>query len=67
MHTEDLVVDHNAEGEEVEHVGEVVPDVGVSVLPRALSVEPIRLGDTTRFVVAPDEMDTLRVSQLQTD
>lgn len=41
MHAEDLVVDHDAQGEEVKHVGEVVPDVGIAVFPRTLSVKSV--------------------------
>ena len=32
MHAKDLVVDDDRERQEIEHVGEVVPDVGVAVL-----------------------------------
>ena len=52
MHAEDLVVDDNAEREEVEHVGEIVPDIGVAVLARAFGVETIGLGHAARFVVS---------------
>jgi hypothetical protein len=62
MNTENLVVDDNTQGEEVKHIGEVVPDIGISVLSRALSVEPIGLGDAARLVVASDQMDAIGVS-----
>jgi hypothetical protein len=65
VHAEDLIVDDDGQGEEVEHVGEVVPHVGVAVLARALGVEAVRLCDATRLVVAADEMDAVRVAQLQ--
>lgn len=65
MHTEYLVIDHYTEGEEVEHVCEVVPDIGISVLASALGVETVRLRDTARLMVTTDQMDTLRVTQLQ--
>lgn len=64
---EDLVVDHHAQGEEVEHVGEVVPDVGVAVFPDALGVEAIGLCDASGFVVPANQMHTLGVSQFQAD
>lgn len=66
MHAEDLVVDHNAESEEVKHVGEIVPDVGVAIFARAFGVEAIGLGDATRFVVVADEVDAVGVSEFQT-
>ena len=43
MDTEDLVVNDHGEGKEVEHVGEVCPDVGRSIFSHTLGVEPIRL------------------------
>jgi hypothetical protein len=43
VHAEDLVVDHSGECEEVEHVGEVGPDVRRAVLAHTLRVEAVRL------------------------
>ena len=67
VNTEDLVVDDTAQGEIVEHVGEVMPDCGVAVFPRAFGVEAVRLGDTARLVVATNEVDSVWVAQLQAD
>ena len=41
MHTEYLVVNDDAQGEKVKHVGKVVPHIGVSVLAAAFGVETI--------------------------
>ncbi len=41
MNAEDLVVDDYTQGEEVKHVGEVMPDVCIAVFARAFSVEAI--------------------------
>ena len=54
MHTEYLIIDHDGQGKEVEHVGEVVPDIGVAVFAVAFGVKAIGLCYTTRLVVAPD-------------
>jgi len=43
---------YGGNGEEVEHGGAVLPDVGVAVLLLALVVEAIDLGNLTRFVVS---------------
>jgi hypothetical protein len=43
VHTKYLVIDDDRESEEIEHVGEVRPDFGRSVLPNALGVKSIRL------------------------
>lgn len=67
MHAKDLVIYDNTECEEVEHVGEVVPDISVAVFARALGVEAIGLGDAARLVVAADEVYSVGVSQFQTD
>lgn len=47
METEDLVVDEGGEGEVVEEVGKILPDIGVAVLAQALVVEAVDLGDLT--------------------
>jgi len=64
---EDLVVDDAGEGEVVEHVGEVVPNSSVAVLAAAFRVEAVGLGDSSRLVVAADEVDAMRVAEFETD
>ena len=64
---ENLIVDHDGEGEEIEHVRKVVPDVRVAVLARAFGVEPVRLCYATGFVVATDQMYAGGVAQLEAD
>lgn len=54
MHAEYLVVDHDGEGEEIEHVGEVVPHVGVAVFAIAFGVKAVGLCDPAGLVVATD-------------
>ena len=67
VHAEDLVVDDDGEGEEVEHVGEVVPDVGVAVLAVAFGVEAVGLRHTAGLVVAADQVHARRVAQFEAD
>ena len=43
MDTEYLVIDNNTQGQEVEHIGEVMPDIGVAVLAGALCIKTIGL------------------------
>jgi hypothetical protein len=45
----------------------MMPDVGVSILARALGVESVGLCDPTRLVVSADEMNSIRVSKLEAD
>lgn len=51
MHAEDLVIDHDGEREVVEHIGEIVPDGCVAVLPATLCVEAVGLGNAAGFMV----------------
>ena len=67
MHAEDLVVDHDAEGQEIEHIREIVPDIGVAVLAGAFCVETVRLGDAAGFMISANQVDTLGVSKLEAD
>lgn len=62
MDTENLIVDDDAQGKEIEHIGEVMPDICVSVLPGAFCVKAVRLRDSTRFMVATDEVHAMWVS-----
>ena len=63
--TEDLVLDQSCEREEVEEVGEVLPDICVAILSQTLVVEAVDLGDLARLVVATQDCDALRVSNLE--
>jgi hypothetical protein len=67
VEAEDLVLDEGGEGEVVEEVGEVLPHVGVAVLPQALVVEAVDLCDLAGFVVAAQDGDALGVADLEGD
>ena len=67
VQTEDLVFDESSKGEVIEEVGKVFPNVGVAVFPQALVVETVDLSDLTGLVVATEDGNTLRVTNLQTD
>jgi len=41
MHTEDLIVDDDAQREKVEHIRKVMPHIRISILPRAFRIESI--------------------------
>jgi len=65
--TEDLVVDEGGKREEIEEVGEVLPNVRVAILAQALVVEAVHLSDLTRFMVSAKDGDALGVSDLESD
>lgn len=67
VQAEDLVVDEGGEGEVVEQVGKVLPDVGVAILAEALVIKAVHLGDLARLVISAEDGDALGVSDLECD
>lgn len=67
VYAEDLIINDNAKGQKVKHVGKVVPHIGVSIFPRALRIEPVGLGHASRLVVPADKVDAIRIPQFQAD
>lgn len=65
VQTEDAVLDHGGERQEVEEVGEALPDRAGAVLAQTLVVEAVDLRDLPRLVVAAQDHDTPRVAHLQ--
>lgn len=65
MQAEDLVVNQGGEGEVIEEVGEVFPDIGVAVFSKTFVVEAVDLGDLAGFVVATENGDSLWISDLK--
>lgn len=63
--TEDLVVDECGEGEVVEEVREIFPDIRVSVLSKTLVVEAIDLSDLTGLVISTENGDSRGVSDFE--
>jgi hypothetical protein len=57
-----LVVDHHAQGKEIEHVGEIVPDISIAVFSCTLRVKSIGLSNAARLMVAADEVNAMGVS-----
>lgn len=62
--TEDLVIYNNTQSKKIEHVSEIVPDIGVTVFSSAFGVETVRLRHTSRFMVSSDQMDSFGISEL---
>jgi hypothetical protein len=67
VEAEDLVVNECGEGEVVEEIGEVFPDVGIAIFSETLVVEAVDLGDLAGFVVTTEDCDALRVSDFESD
>ena len=60
-----MVFNEGGEGEVVEEVGEVSPNVGVAVLSQALVIEAVHLRDLSGFVVSAEDSDTVSETQLE--
>lgn len=67
MQAEDLILDQGGEGEEIEQVGEILPDVCVAVFTEALVVETVYLRNLARFVIAAKNGDSLGVADFESD
>jgi hypothetical protein len=67
VETENLVVDQCSEGEVVEEIGEIFPDVGIAVFPQALVVEAVDLGDLPGLMVSTKDGDPMGVSDFESD
>lgn len=62
MHAENTPIDDSSEGEVVEDLAAVAPDVRGAVLALALVEEAVHLRDLPRLVVPPDERDPVGVA-----
>lgn len=67
MKAENLVLDQGGKREIVEEVGEVLPDVRISVFTKAFVVKSVDLCDLSRFVVSTKNCNTLRVTNFQSN
>lgn len=67
VYTKDLIVNDTAQRKVVEHVGEIVPDRRVAVFSGTLRVKAVRLGNTSALMVTSDEVDSIGISELETD
>jgi hypothetical protein len=67
VEAEDLVVDEGREGEVVEEIGEVLPDVRVAVFAQAFVIEAVDLGDLAGLVVAAEDGDSLWEADFESD
>ena len=65
MDAEDLAVDDCTEDEEVEHLAAGLPDRCIPILLLAFFIESVDLSDLTRFVVAANKGNAIRVSKAE--
>ena len=67
METEDLIFDDSSQGQIVEELCELFPDVRVPVFPQALIIEAIYLGDLSTLVVSSEDSESVLVADLQSN
>lgn len=67
MKAENLVLNQSGEREIVEEVGEVLPNVRISVFTQAFVVKSVDLCDLSRFMVSTKNCDALRVTNFQSN
>lgn len=65
MDTEYFILYDGRQGQEVEYLGAVFPDIETPVFPETLFVEAVGLGDLSALVVAPYEEYALGVFHFQ--
>lgn len=65
MDAENLVVDHHRQCQEVEHICKVMPNVGGAIFAATFGVEAVGLCNATRLMVTADEVETLRITELE--
>lgn len=67
MESENRVFDECCEGDVVEEVGEVLPNISVAILPQTFIVESVDLCDLSRFVVASEKCDAITEANFERD
>ena len=67
MEAEDSVIDNSCQRKVVEQLSEVNPDIRVTVLPQALVVETVHLGDLTDFMVTSENSQSVLDAHLQSN
>ena len=64
MQTKHFIFNDCSQREQVEQISEVLPHVSISVLPQALVIEAIDLGDLSRFMIASENGHSFPESNL---
>lgn len=65
MDAKDLVIDKSGNAHAIEHIHEVLPGVGVSVLLHALIVKSVNLSNATALVVTAEENNAVGIASLE--
>ena len=67
MKAENGVIDDSSQRKIIKQLSEVNPDIGVSILPQALVIEPVDLGDLSYFVITSQNSYSVLKSDFQSN
>lgn len=67
MHAQYFILNESCEWQIIEQICEVLPDIGIAVLPHALIVEPIYLRDLSSFVISSEDCYSVSPSDFDGD
>ena len=67
VEAEYLIVYQGSEGQVIEQVGKIFPDIGVPVFAKAFIIKAVDLGNLTGLVIAAEDSDSLRISDLESN
>ena len=67
MNTEQLVIHESTQRETVEHIGTRFPHGNIPILLQTLVIKTIHLRDLTTLMISTEKIDTIRISNLQSE
>jgi len=59
VETEDLVLNHGCQWQEIEQICVVLPNIGISIFPQTLIVKTIHLCNLSRFMISAQNSDSI--------
>ena len=65
MKTEDLIFNNRGNRKGIEEICKVLPDVGISILSKALIVKPIYLSDLSGLMVSSEDSNSFLKSDFK--
>ena len=67
MQAEDLIVDESSQGQVVEEIGKVLPDICITIFAQTFVVEAVDLSNLAGFVIAAEDSDARWVANFESD
>ena len=67
METEDLVLNHSCQRQKIKKISVVLPDICISIFPKALIVKTIDLSNLPRFMISAQNCYSVFEPDFQTN